>query len=227
MNNLALDIWNLLRKNNINCVAYHIPGTTNIADSFSRKFRDRNDFSLDQSIFDKVIEIFDTDLHTDLFASRLTRKLNSYVSWKLDPFAWKIDSFSFSWPNDVYIFPPINLINNCITKFIHDSVENGILITPSWPSLTCYHRILDLLISDPIFLPSYTVTGCLHQCQSFNWMAWHISSKIASQEEFRRKRQTRSRRVFPLPRYLDTCDIGKNFIVGMRHIGIHVLCPFP
>ena len=41
-----------------------------------------------------------------------------------------INAFSVKWPSNIYIFPPLPLINKVITKFISDSVNEDLLITP-------------------------------------------------------------------------------------------------
>ena len=84
-----------------------------------------------------------------------------YISWKPDPYAWKIDAFSCQWPDKVYLFPPINLINKSIHKFIHDKVVYGVIITPAWPGLSTLPDIISLLFADPTFIPSCCLEGQL------------------------------------------------------------------
>ena len=57
-------------------------------------------------------------LTIDLFASRLTHKLDHYVSWKADHSAMKFNAFSFKWPDYIYMFPAVPLINKTIIKFL-------------------------------------------------------------------------------------------------------------
>ena len=53
----------------------------------------------------------------DLFASRLTRQLKSYVSWRPDPGAIHVDAFTMDWRNlRAYAFPPFNLIPAVLHK---------------------------------------------------------------------------------------------------------------
>ena len=68
-------------------------------------------------------------------------------------------------------FPPINLINKSIHKFIHDKVVYGVIITPAWPRLSTLPDIISLLFADPIFIPSYCLEGQLDTHHPFNLMA--------------------------------------------------------
>lgn len=51
----------------------------------------------------------------DLFASRINKQFNTYVSYKPDPYAKHIDAFTITWSTeDFYCFPPFS----CVTKVI-------------------------------------------------------------------------------------------------------------
>ena len=69
------------------------------------------------------------------------------------------NGFSFKWSNNIYMFPPIPVINKTIIKFQADGVHNGILITPAWPGLTTIPIIISLSIADPIFIPASHLMG--------------------------------------------------------------------
>ncbi|CAB4039951.1 Hypothetical predicted protein, partial [Paramuricea clavata] len=77
-------------------LAQHVPGKNNVvADEESRKMRDHNDWKIDST----VIRQFIKKCQIDLFASRLTRQLNRYVSWRPDPGAIHVDAFTMNWTN--------------------------------------------------------------------------------------------------------------------------------
>ena len=63
-----------------------------------------NDYSLCLSGFQLLISVLHFYPEVDLFATRLTNKLPKYVSWKPDPYAWKIDAFYCQWPDKSVFF---------------------------------------------------------------------------------------------------------------------------
>ena len=67
-----------------------------IADSLSRDLNTSVEWSLNDSVFDKLCSIFEQP-SVDLFASRLSHKLKSYVSWKPDPGSIACNAFSIDW----------------------------------------------------------------------------------------------------------------------------------
>lgn len=225
---LAMDIWKYLIEYNICINIVHIPGEQNtLADLQSRSLHDNNDYSLNTDIFKKLLLKIPFTPKVDLFASRLTNKTPIYVSWRFDPFAWKVNAFSFNWPNEIYLFPPINLISKSVQKFIDDEVEMGILITPDWPSLTVLPKILTLLFSDPVFIPTCYFEGQRPTRHAFNLMAWPISTLAAKTKAYLKRQQMPSWKAFPLPHGLHTNFIGSNFVHMLKKKGLNVELVFP
>lgn len=65
-------------------------------------------------------------LEFDLFASRLSHKLPRYSSWLPDPFADKIDAFSFPWRDfKIYAFPSFSLILKTVRKAVFEKARGG------------------------------------------------------------------------------------------------------
>lgn len=224
---LAIDIWKFLIENNILVTIEHIRGVQNTeADFCSRESPDRNDFALSQSVFDDLISSFQIFPECDMFASRISAKLPRYVSWKSDPYSWKVDAFSFPWTGSLYFFPPINLISKVVAKFSNDNVSYSILITPAWASLPSLHSIINLLSDNPIFLPAYCVEDSQLVRRPFSWMAWPISSQAAHQLEFRKIRQLPSQKALPLALSRLTFDAGGSLLSGLLEQGISPQFPF-
>ena len=71
-----------------------------------------------------------------------------------DPFALEFDVFKNQWPNKVYAFLPINLIDKFIQTFLHQNIDFGFLICPFWPSQSYFPILLDSLIDDPLIFPA-------------------------------------------------------------------------
>lgn len=193
-----------------------------MADHQSRSHNDSNDYSLSCEAFKELILCIPFQLKVDLFASRLSHKLPLYASWKFDPFAWKVNAFSFTWPNNVYFFPPINLITKSVHKFVQDEVKLGVLITPDWSGITILPKIISLLVADPIFIPSYYFEGQIPTRHPFNLMAWPISTPAENSRSSLRKQQTLSWRASPPLLGLPTSYIGNTFTNMLLKRGINV-----
>ena len=87
-------------------------------------------YFLSQDIFINIQSNLLFPLTTDCFAPRLIYKFPNYFSWNHDPLYFMINAFLVKWPNIIYIIPPLPLINKVITKFISDSVNEDLLISP-------------------------------------------------------------------------------------------------
>ena len=85
----------------------------------------------------------------DLFASRLNRQVDAFVSWKPEPEAWAIDAFSINWRDiKFYAFPPFSILSRVLSK-IKEDTACGILVMPLWPTQPWFPVMLDLLIDHP------------------------------------------------------------------------------
>ena len=126
------------------------------------------------------------------------------------------------WPDKVFFFPPINLINKSIDKFINDKVVYGVIITPAWPGLSTLPDIISLLFADPTFIPSCCLEGQLPTRHPFNLMAWPISTLPARTKAYLRNSQQPAYSVSPplLSRHIN--DTGRFFIHMLLHKGICV-----
>ena len=182
-----MELWSILRENSIFCTADHISGVDNsLADFFSR-YSHLHEFFLRQSAFNKLTEMIPFEVNLDLFASRDNAKLSDYVSLFNDSQAFIIDAFSFTWPSNVYIFPPIPLIPKALMKALRDDVEFCLFITPAWTSLSMIPLLKKSLISLPILISSDHVLGCLPTRHPFHLMAWPISASYARRKRFQQR----------------------------------------
>ena len=60
-------------------------------------------------------------------------KLENYLSEGPDPFASGFDAFVLPWPDNIYAFPPIHLVDKFISRFLIQNVKFALLICPFWP----------------------------------------------------------------------------------------------
>jgi len=91
-------------------IASRIPGNHNvIADAASQKFRDAAEWMLDPKVFFTLCNTFGMP-EIDMFATRLNKQLERYVSWAPNSGSIAIDAMSTSWRNKyIYIFPPFSM----------------------------------------------------------------------------------------------------------------------
>ena len=183
--NLSLEIWNYCISHNIWLKAVYFRGSENIrADTLSREFSDNHDYFLSPSWFSHLHSYLDFCLDIDLFADRLHHCLPRYVSRLPDPGAESIDAFSFTWTGNVYLFPPIVLLNRVINKFVTDNCQLGLLIAPYHPTSPVFSSILNLCISPPILLPDSAVVREPHHCKVSHLRAWIISTNATRQRDY-------------------------------------------
>jgi hypothetical protein len=111
LDELAREIWLWCLERKITISAVHLPGTTNQEDdTLSRSFNDDLEWSLCNKVFSKIQKAF-PGISIDLFASRLNKKLENYVSLRPKPTAIAVDAFTLSWSDaSHYIFPPFSPI---------------------------------------------------------------------------------------------------------------------
>ena len=101
-NLLAKKIWLWAMSKHIWLSATHIPGSENKADFESRHYSDNVEWMLNKNAAQNIMSLWDRP-EIDMFASRLSKQLDRYVSWRADPDAEFVDAFTMNWEN-VYFF---------------------------------------------------------------------------------------------------------------------------
>ena len=117
MDQLAKDIWEWCVGKNIFITAIHIPGIENTAaDFYSRNFSDTSEWMLKKEIFQRIcFQFFMPTI--DMFASRLNKQMEKFVSWFPEPGAYFVNAFNMSWnESEPFLFPPFNQIGKVINK---------------------------------------------------------------------------------------------------------------
>ena len=119
-------------------------GKNLVADSLSREFSSKLEWSVDIDIFNHITNMtFVPDI--DLFASRFNAKADCFVSWHPEPGAMAVDASSISWANlKCYAFPPFSLLTQVFfgkdtqrqgsSASRCSSVDNSELVSPA-PSI--------------------------------------------------------------------------------------------
>ena len=197
LNRLTKELWFWCLEKNITLQATHLPGTLNCtADEESRVMRDRTDWMLCPKVFNKV-NIETGPLQVDLFASRLTNQLQDYVSWRPDPGAMATDAFTLDWTKfRGYANPPWNLIGRVLTHVRHQRAQVT-LIAPVWKSQVWYPLLLEMLVREPLLLPtSPTLIIPTHRVNKPEIVpplaAWAISGIDSEVRTFQRRLQSSS-----------------------------------
>ena len=193
---LALTIWNWFIQREIFLLAEHLPGKDNvIADQESRSMKDRCDWMLNPLVF-KQIHLQMGPLEVDLFASRLTKQLPIFYSWRPDPEAQGTDAFRQDWSQmRGFANPPWCLIVCCLSQ-VKRQVARMVMVTLLWTSQPWYPTILGMLEDFPRILPAQDDLVILQTEQAFIMnqgvpvlVAWPISENPLHQEEFLQRLQ--------------------------------------
>ena len=101
--------------------------------------------------FLRIINHFGTP-EIDLFATRVNRKCEKFVSWKKDPESIAVDAFTIQWKgNFFYAFPPFSTIPRVLQK-IKSECATGIVVVPDLPSQPWYPVFRELIVSKTITL---------------------------------------------------------------------------
>ena len=150
-NKVTYEIWQWCINKGIWLSAAHIPGRDNkVADFKSRNFIDNKEWSLCDKKFNSIVKhLFLPEI--DLFASRLNKKVDKFISWKPEPGCWAVDAFSVNWSHlRFYAFPPFKLIGRVLAK-IQKEEATGILV-PYWTTQPWFAQLVNMLITDPFVL---------------------------------------------------------------------------
>lgn len=158
LNSLAKEIWLWCIEREIWISACHIPGSQNFdADFYSRHFSDNTEWSLCTKMYDNICCHFNIFPSIDMFASRLNRKVNKFVSWRPDPEAYSVDAFSTDWNSLLmYAFPPFRVIPNVVQKLRQHSHTQILAVIPLWQSQPWFVQILELAVADPVIIQDAT-----------------------------------------------------------------------
>ena len=151
-NFVATEIWNWCMNRNIWLTASHLPGSSNVvADRMSRKFSDNTEWMLDKEVFNQIVQEFGLP-DIDLFASRLNRQLDKYISWRPEPEAMAVDAFTVDWGTlQFYAFPPFCMVPYCLQKIQTDGAT-GLLVVPEWPTQSWFPLLQSMLVGKPLRL---------------------------------------------------------------------------
>ena len=155
-------------------------------------------------------------LYIDCFASRLNFKLPHFVSFLSDPLSSMVNAFSFKWLENVYLFPPLPLINKVICKFISDSVTKGLIISPYWPSRPWFSSLLNLLIDQPILLPPGSIQDPhSHLPKRCRFLAWPIGCSPMQQQAFLGRLPSLSSVALKGAPFVHIRNIGEGSVCGV------------
>ena len=194
-NRLAKQIWSWCIERDLWLTATHVPGSENEADESSRNFNENTEWMLDKNVFHEIFQIWQLP-QIDMFASRLNKQIDKYVSWKRDPDALWINAFTNSW-SDIYFyaFPPFSQIMRCLRKVLRDTAE-CLIIVPLWPTQIWYPELLKMLVDSPRILPPGNILSLVNSqrvhplMNKLHLVACRLSGDPIKSETFRAKLRT-------------------------------------
>ena len=194
MDFLANEIWQWCLQRDIYISALYCPGIQNTADFNSRNFSDSTEWMLKYDIFSRLCsQFFMPDI--DLFASRINRQTEVFVSWFPEPGCYHSNAFTLSWHEfEPYIFPPFSLIGKVVNKIVEDRVNRAILVFPLWKSQSWFPLLMNIICSFPVRLPRHKDllilphNGIYHPlCRNMRLIAVTVSGRPSNVQEFRRQ----------------------------------------
>ena len=154
------------------------------ADTLSRVQEMSMEWMLNVKWFQHITKYFNCFPEIDLFASRLNKQIDKFVSYLPDPDAMHVNAFTLDWSKFIfYCFPPFACIGRIIRKIIQDEAV-GILVTPDWPTQYWY-PLLEYISKITFVIPSSNTqlslpnrTSELHPLRkTLVLKAWLVSAK--------------------------------------------------
>ena len=130
--------------------ARHLAGKLNVlADALSRSNQViHTEWTLSHRVLESVWCKFHKPM-LDLFATRFSKRLPTYVSPVADPEALGVDALSLSWSGlEAYAFPPLPLIQKVVRK-AREEHPCLLLVAPKWPAQPWFPELLELTVGDP------------------------------------------------------------------------------
>jgi len=133
----VFDIVRHLHAKNNTLTVYHLyreDPRIQVVDNLS-KTKDTDNWSVDYQTFKEFHEEFHFTI--DLFADNVNKKLTRFSSLYWCEGTAGVDAFTMSWSNNVWICPPLGLLNR-IHRRICSSKSKGVIIFPVWPASSFY-----------------------------------------------------------------------------------------
>ena len=214
---IAVEVWEFCVRRNIFISASHLPGASNVrADKLSRAEHCDHSYYLRQDVFDALESRLEFPLTVDCFASRLNHKLPKFVSHYFDPLSFWENSFTLTWTDNVYLFPPYPIIQRVIKKFMDDETGRGLLICPYWPTQPWYPSLLSLLIAPPILLPAGSIVDVSCRLpRHCRLLGWSIGSSHVEQREYLDQLPLLGSRGLTAEHFSLTNVVGLSSVVGI------------
>jgi hypothetical protein len=150
---LTVEVLQLCAASDIHLLVRHIPGRLNVlADGLSRTQVLPTEWTLHTEIFRLIHGVFPS-MEIDLFATRLNRKLEKFVSPVPDPLAIAVDALSLDWEGkDLYAFPPFPLILKVLQRLSLFPCTMTLIAPFRW-NRSWITPLLNRLIAPPWKLP--------------------------------------------------------------------------
>ena len=187
---LVREIYDWAIHRHIQLSAMHIPGRLNtVPDEESRNHNLDTEWQLKPHVFKMICKKLGVP-SIDLFATRINTQVKRYVSWRPDPTAVHVDSFTLSWKGELnYAFPPFSVVSNVLRKMDVEGAEL-LLITPLWPTRPLYPRVMRRLVDFPLILPQDCLWMPQKPCmqhplgKNLKLCTWKVSGNLSNWKEF-------------------------------------------
>jgi len=221
LSRVAQRIWNLALSSGMVIEALHIPGIENTeADAASRRTLQSHEWRLHPRIFRALSTTFGP-FTVDLFATVLNRQTPRYFSWGPDPETAGLDALQQPWGAELaYANPPWILIPQVLQKTRLERARL-LLIAPVWPTQAWYPSLLELLVEQPVLLPTGEDLFCPDLPRAAlgppRWQAaaWPLSGNASEARGFRNAQPRWSASAAPSPHAGITIRLGAGGTAGV------------
>ena len=223
---LVRPLWDWALRTRTTLCATYIPGKKNDrADKLSRRRRDRTDWMLHRSLFQRLSRQCGP-FTLDLFATRLNAQVARYVSRFPDPGSVSVDAFRQDLRKErAYANPPFNLITRLLAMVKRQRARLTVVL-PAWEAQPWWPLLAEMLVAPPIrfphgldtFLPGHLGNELPMGPPRWTAIAATISGAPSATAVFRNRwRELCRRNGAPSPPSRDTLrrgDVGSIFVHG-------------
>ena len=162
------------------------------ADEKSRKENLDTEWKLNIDILAQALDIIGIKPEVDMFASRINAQFPRYASFRPDPAAEAVDSFSISWFGFLfYAFPPFCVIPSMLQKLRREKAS-GVVVHPDWPNQPWYAAVARMLVKRPVLVSARNYLLCLpqlpeekHRLVKLRLIICEISGADSESQDFR------------------------------------------
>ena len=136
------------QKHQINLQVDWVPTKSQLADKLTREVQDRGDYTLQQSVFQKILHFFHQQIRpeVDMFCTPSNKKFPKFVCRHPHRGALLVDALKANLANlpPVYANPPWSIIPQWVQRLLQNPSLECLLVVPFWASTSWWRQLMSI-----------------------------------------------------------------------------------